>query len=89
MKAERSSNSGFPCPKCDGRTGVRDSRQVFDGIRRRRRCLTCEYRFTTWESWDMKPNKDEFAQTRMAVAILPRLFKLADLIDEIRAEHEP
>jgi transcriptional repressor NrdR len=38
------------CPKCNGReTQVVDSREVLDGVRRRRECLTCKYRFTTYE----------------------------------------
>jgi transcriptional repressor NrdR len=38
------------CPKCLGReTQVVDSREVPDGVRRRRECLACKYRFTTYE----------------------------------------
>jgi transcriptional repressor NrdR len=38
------------CPKCSGRdTQVVDSREVQDGVRRRRECLTCKFRFTTYE----------------------------------------
>lgn len=40
------------CPFCSaGDNGVVDSRETDDGraIRRRRRCLTCERRFTTYE----------------------------------------
>jgi transcriptional repressor NrdR len=40
------------CPYCgyyDSK--VIDSRDVSDGIRRRRQCLKCELRFTTYERW--------------------------------------
>lgn len=38
------------CPKCNQRdTQVVDSREVHDGVRRRRECLQCKYRFTTYE----------------------------------------
>lgn len=40
------------CPKCpEGGTKVIESREVADGeaIRRRRECLSCEHRFTTYE----------------------------------------
>lgn len=38
------------CPKCKHReTQVVDSREVHDGVRRRRECLNCKYRFTTYE----------------------------------------
>lgn len=42
---------GFCCPKCGGRTSVKDSgsRQIKDGLNRRRVCLSCKYRFTTFE----------------------------------------
>ncbi|HSI20259.1 MAG TPA: transcriptional regulator NrdR [Verrucomicrobiae bacterium] len=38
------------CPKCKNRdTQVVDSREVHDGVRRRRECLDCKYRYTTYE----------------------------------------
>lgn len=44
-------SSALVCPKCGGDTGVKDSRPNRDntGIRRRRLCEVCGYRFTTWE----------------------------------------
>ena len=43
------------CPKCEGQTGVLDSRPECDCVRRRRRCLVCGYRFSTIElEEDMK-----------------------------------
>lgn len=46
------------CPKCpDGGTKVIESRDVTEGesIRRRRQCLSCDYRFTTYERVE-RPN---------------------------------
>lgn len=38
------------CPKCKHReTQVVDSRDTQDGVRRRRECLACKYRYTTYE----------------------------------------
>ena len=38
------------CPYCDNQESkVVDSRYIQDGIRRRRECLMCSLRFTTYE----------------------------------------
>ena len=37
------------CPKCRGNTKVYDSRPTIAGVRRRRECLKCGFRFTTFE----------------------------------------
>ena len=37
------------CPFCRGDSKVIDSRPIPDGIRRRRECLQCERRFSTYE----------------------------------------
>jgi hypothetical protein len=56
--ADRVSGVGggqFHCPNCGARnTSVLDSRPLHDGtcIRRRRGCLGCEHRFTTYETMD-------------------------------------
>lgn len=43
-------STGFVCPKCTGPMGVLDSRQTTDGtVRRRRRCVRCQHRLTTYE----------------------------------------
>lgn len=40
----------FPCPGCGlDKTSVIDSRADREGVRRRRKCLVCEHRFTTVE----------------------------------------
>lgn len=45
-------STGYFCPDCGSPTSVKDSRSMagIEGIRRRRRCLSCGLRFTTWES---------------------------------------
>ena len=43
-------NYGVKCPKCESvDSRVIDSRDVQVGVRRRRECLTCSERFTTFE----------------------------------------
>lgn len=37
------------CPFCEGETKVLESRLVEDAVRRRRECLRCAQRFTTYE----------------------------------------
>lgn len=39
----------FKCPKCQGGTGVTDSRPSGEAIRRRRKCYQCGHRMTTME----------------------------------------
>jgi len=42
---------GMTCPACQSvDTSVIDSRASRNGIRRRRRCLACQHRFTTYEA---------------------------------------
>jgi transcriptional repressor NrdR len=44
------------CPECgDGDTRVVDSRDSGDSIRRRRECLACGARFTTFERMEVRP----------------------------------
>lgn len=43
-------SNGVECPKCgSGLVRVIDSRPSGKSARRRRRCTTCEFRWTTWE----------------------------------------
>lgn len=41
--------SSYPCGVCGGKTGVIDSRSSPEGIRRRRKCVSCGERITTME----------------------------------------
>lgn len=48
------------CPVCGGRVIVIDSRPSEDSIYRRRRCIECDYRFSTIEiEADIYARKDE------------------------------
>lgn len=40
---------GIVCPKCGGETEVTETRKCDGGLRRARRCLTCDGRLTTYE----------------------------------------
>lgn len=37
------------CPLCNGFAKIIDSRSAKDSVRRRRECIDCGYRFTTYE----------------------------------------
>ena len=37
------------CPKCNSKSTVKDSRPSSVGVRRRRACKKCKYRWTTYE----------------------------------------
>jgi hypothetical protein len=38
------------CPSCSQhKSKVKESRKVFDGVRRRYECLSCDYKYTTYE----------------------------------------
>lgn len=46
---------GLPCPECDHLfSKIIDSRPTYENltVRRRRSCIKCGYRWTTWESSD-------------------------------------
>lgn len=40
---------GLVCPKCGGDMEVTETRKCEGGLRRRRRCLTCDGQLTTYE----------------------------------------
>lgn len=56
------------CPTCDGRdSAVKDSRRGLDTIRRRRHCLACGFRFSTWERHE-GPGTDTAAKRAVIAA---------------------
>ena len=93
------------CPKCGSRDDkVIDSRQSRDGssIRRRRQCLKCKYRYTTYEEIErsdlrvVKANRthEPFDRRKLAASIAKAfekrsasLLTLEDMV--IRAHHLP
>ena len=48
------------CPECGHKTKVIDSRNYKTGRYRRRKCLKCGYRYTTWETMRRDFNKRDF-----------------------------
>ena len=54
VRTKDGGNSMFTCPHCDGTSsGVVDSRSYADNVRRRKRvCVLCRGRFTTYEVID-------------------------------------
>src|SRR5207253_5175976 len=94
------------CPKCGSRDDkVIDSRQSRDAssIRRRRECLNCKYRFTTYEEIErsdlrvVKRNRthEPFDRRKLAASIAKAfekrstsLLTLEDMVDEIVHELE-
>ena len=51
MSASVDAVGGLPCPRCQAGSETIETRVVRGGIalRRRRRCMACGYRFTTYE----------------------------------------
>src|SRR5438067_11892442 len=94
------------CPKCGSRDDkVIDSRQSRDGssIRRRRECLKCKYRFTTYEEIERSDLRvvtrdrthEPFDRRKLAASIAKALEQrstslvtLEDAVDEIVHELE-
>ena len=49
-RATRRERHNFPCPKCGSRsTATVDTRPTAKGVRRRRHCFDCNWRFSTHE----------------------------------------
>jgi len=83
------------CPFCNAdETGVMDSRVSEEGdkIRRRRRCLTCDKRFTTYETVELRlpqvvkhdGNRSEFDRKKLLTGFVRALHKRpvpTDLVD--------
>ena len=51
MPVSRKSTKKYLCPKCGGETTVLDVRrtEIAGGVRRRRECKSCRFRFRTYE----------------------------------------
>lgn len=54
----------MPCGNCRGSSKVIDSRLVLGRIRRRRECLDCQSRFTTYEYAAGDPDLDGLSSVR-------------------------
>lgn len=76
------------CPQCLGDTKVTDSRDANLGVRRRRECLECAHRFSTYEieSSDL----EEIKELILSVKLLEPLKRsLADASSALTAFCEP
>ncbi len=84
------------CPFCaEQNTQVTDTRENEDGevVRRRRRCVKCDKRFTTYERVDLKMphvvkrngNRSEFSHDKLAASIKLALRKRPVTIEAIDA----
>ena len=77
------------CPYCQGESKVTDSRDHADGVRRRRQCLSCKRKFTTYERKEAarlhvikRDNRSQpFASEKIVVA-LRRVCRGLSLDDE-------
>ena len=54
------------CPKCKQKTKVIDTRPMSpgNGVRRRRECVKCKHRFTTYEEFESSENLEELIALR-------------------------
>lgn len=84
------------CPKCDyEETKVIDTRTSEDGrkIRRRRECISCGYRFTTYEKAEEYPllvvkrdgNRQEFNRSKIVNGIIRACEKRPITIEQINS----
>jgi transcriptional repressor NrdR len=89
------------CPYCSHEdTQVIETREAEDGTRRRRECLKCERRFTTYEKADLDEiivikkdgRKEKFDRRKILMGMLGScekrvpLAKLEEVTDEVEAE---
>lgn len=62
------------CPKCKGQTAVVDSRPMGNGVRRCRKCLACNHRFSTLETQEqfhaMEQRKDCLAALNYVASVI-------------------
>ena len=76
---------GFPCPQCESRMDVKDSRQTNyhhrPSIRRRRRCRECGWSVTTYEILDNSLMKADARLGPVMVDIRRAHEAMAALID--------
>ncbi|MEK6871430.1 MAG: transcriptional regulator NrdR [Nanoarchaeota archaeon] len=66
------------CIYCDNHTRVTDKRESPDGVRRRRECLKCKKRFTTYEKGEKKDiivvkkdgRREHFSREKLKLGII-------------------
>ena len=89
------------CPNCKGESQVIDSREVENSIRRRRVCLGCQNRFTTYERIELPKlmiikrdgRRESFSREKLAEGIRKAcekrpvcLANIEQIVDEIERE---
>lgn len=74
---------GVPCPGCGGDSRVIDSRPRDKSIRRRRVCILCKTRFTTYE---IATDDDPAEGLKLLRKQADELRSLADRIEQMSAE---
>ena len=80
------------CPYCSGETKVVDKRDGEDSTRRRRECISCEKRFTTYERPNLNLNvvkkdgrREAYSRDKLKAGILRACEKRPISIDTIDA----
>ena len=83
------------CPRCDRPTRVLESQRADDGtaVRRRRECLGCGERFTTYERREREPlfvrkrdgDRQRFDRTKLRAALLRATHKRQVSADDVEA----
>ena len=70
------------CPKCKNKTKVKDSRAMpnRNGIMRRRRCVVCDYNFTTYEEYENSQNITELRALKEKLQRVETIMKMAQVI---------
>jgi hypothetical protein len=61
------------CEKCGGESAVIDSRDIYGTKRRRRECLACKFRWSTYEIRWQPVGRRSFAGMVAAVAAVEKL----------------
>lgn len=77
----REESVGFRCLRCQGPTKVVETRSVGDRQRRRRQCLDCGGRVTTYEEVDMEATYQSWGKRIDA--------HLAEVMDEVLGRSRP
>jgi DNA-directed RNA polymerase subunit RPC12/RpoP len=73
----RPQGNGLQCPHCGSKLlAVKDSRPSINSIRRRRKCLSCGERSTTFEIFS--PTTDEGSKLVSALTLFDRLRSIPD-----------
>jgi hypothetical protein len=66
------------CPECNGESKVIDSRDVFEARRRRRECLRCKHRYSTYEIHAEHYNR-----------VVANLAQVDSIMETLRAKVQP